>query len=658
MSLMQLSPESQRLRKVVKAYAAGEMSQQAYREIRAEVVHEFGNPEAFRTDEDATEQRRTANKSRSQSGRAVVRSSNLRWTIALVVLAVLSLVFSERQVFALDVIPGVNERDPNPANSLRFDVSGFYVENFTDLDGLSLSEEKVNAFLTAQYSSLKTQSDIKSHGFTERELVELASYLQSLSVHERKTGISQAESEALVALVQSQKSRRGLSLVQLEQVANNLARLYRDSGMPVTVAFIPAQKVDERVAFTVLPGELEAVNIGGGRQLKNVRLEKQFSGLLNQAVKSSEIESALFLINDLPGLDVQANFIAGEALGTTQLQLMLNDVQTWTSRLSLDNQGDRETGLQRAMAVSNWNNPTNRGDRIQLGILHSWNSGDSDRGYLDYQLPVFDLATTVNLGFSNSGFEFDDVSPQMGNGSRILRLSMKRVMRRSRNSSWNFRLGSSLQHLELEEPGGSGRESQKLWYFLGALETDLVSDTYKTRSNIRLEVDLGNISSGALAGQDNTFWRARLNSELERLIVVPGMPGLQELTFSLVGQLSNSLLPVSMEMGLGGGDNRVNGFYRSDFSADSGLHFGSELRLFPQRPLGSFVLIAGVAFGKHHTQNTNINGRMSSVGVGWDVSLLQGQLNGKLRWSFPLASSNNIRQSSSRLLWSMEYQIK
>jgi len=659
MSLLQLSPASQRLRRVVKAYAAGEMSLQAYRDIRAEVVFEFENQGFSNQDEDATQQRRRVQKNSAKPIHANQRPGFARWLLVSIVVVILAMFVAEQDALALEKIPGVNERDPNPATSMRLDVEGFYVENFQELKGLALSQKQVDAFLADQFSMLENKIAIKAHGFTESELKELAIFLQSLSVHERKGGISRSEGEALVALVQSQKSRRGPSLVQLEQVANNLARFYRVNGMPVTVAYVPAQSVEQRVAFTVLPGNLEQVHFKGATQSNNNLLEKHFSALLGQTVRASEIESALLLINDLPGLDVQANFVAGESVGATQLDLILNRSQTWTSRLSLDNHGDRQSGLQRAIMRASWNNPARRGDRLEAGILHSWNSGNSDRGYLDYQIPVLDLATTLNVGLTNSNFGFEDLSPQLGNGTRILGMSIKRSMQRSRNRSWNVQLGNSFQNLKLLTPADNGHKTQKLWYFLGVLDASLVSDMYKTRSNFRLELNLGNISEGAFVGQDKSFWRARFNGELEKLLVLPWLSGQQELTFSLVAQLSDSAVPASLGLGLGGGEHRVGGFYRSDFSADSGLYLGSELRIFPERQkLGVFVLTAEAAFGKNYSEITRNRAGMSSVGLGWDVSMLQGKLNGKLRWSFPVSSSNSINNRGAHLLWSMEYRIR
>ncbi len=56
MSLLQLDPATQRLRRIARAYAAGELSQDEFRRIRAEVIANFcAEPLPEKPDPDATE---------------------------------------------------------------------------------------------------------------------------------------------------------------------------------------------------------------------------------------------------------------------------------------------------------------------------------------------------------------------------------------------------------------------------------------------------------------------------------------------------------------------------------------------------------------------------------------------------------------------------
>ena len=52
MTLLRLSPDSERLRRIAKAHAAGELSTPDYRRIRAEVIERFSSGEAEEFDDD------------------------------------------------------------------------------------------------------------------------------------------------------------------------------------------------------------------------------------------------------------------------------------------------------------------------------------------------------------------------------------------------------------------------------------------------------------------------------------------------------------------------------------------------------------------------------------------------------------------------------
>ncbi len=52
MTLLRLSPDSERLRRIAKAHAAGELSTPDYRRIRAEVIERFSSGEAEQFDDD------------------------------------------------------------------------------------------------------------------------------------------------------------------------------------------------------------------------------------------------------------------------------------------------------------------------------------------------------------------------------------------------------------------------------------------------------------------------------------------------------------------------------------------------------------------------------------------------------------------------------
>ena len=126
MRLLQLSPEVVRLRRVAKACCAGELSRTEYRQARREVIDKFVQSVSHdsedtvpRYDPDVTQRRAPV---MAQSAQVVQRPVWPLWTLllALLVAALLAPLWS----FAAEVIPPLAERDPNPATSPRYAVTG------------------------------------------------------------------------------------------------------------------------------------------------------------------------------------------------------------------------------------------------------------------------------------------------------------------------------------------------------------------------------------------------------------------------------------------------------------------------------------------------------------------------------------------------------
>ena len=95
MSLLRLNPDSERLRRIAKAHAAGEISRAEFRSIRAEVIDGFGAASS-RDAGDATQPRWLASESTTQrfqpaAERAVVAESD-RTANAMIAFAVLLIV--------------------------------------------------------------------------------------------------------------------------------------------------------------------------------------------------------------------------------------------------------------------------------------------------------------------------------------------------------------------------------------------------------------------------------------------------------------------------------------------------------------------------------------------------------------------------------------
>ena len=132
MSLMRFAPEIVRLRRVAKAYAAGEFSQLEYRDARRDVIENF-QPHQFAHDD--TRRREDAPRHQRDAARNVSVPTP-RWPLRILLLLLLgAALVTANMALAARIVP-VSERDPNPATSPRFQVSEVRLADFQPYSGI------------------------------------------------------------------------------------------------------------------------------------------------------------------------------------------------------------------------------------------------------------------------------------------------------------------------------------------------------------------------------------------------------------------------------------------------------------------------------------------------------------------------------------------
>lgn len=102
-------------------------------------------------------------------------------------------------------------------------------------------------------------------------------------------------------------------------------------------------------------------------------------------LNSKNLDRALALANDLPGLSAQGSLREGKEAGETELLLKLYQGRTRQAELTMDNAGSRSTGALRLMANLTWFNPNDVADLLNIVAVHTQGS---DYARLAYSIPV------------------------------------------------------------------------------------------------------------------------------------------------------------------------------------------------------------------------------------------------------------------------------
>ncbi len=192
-------------------------------------------------------------------------------------------------------------------------------------------------------------------------------------------------SDALAAALRDYTERE-LTLAQIKQAADAVVEAYRQAGWTVR-AYVPRQALDDGVVRIHI---VEAVF--GGAQLQAAPLQRLDGERLvamaeaivpkGQPLQARELDRALLLMADLPGISVAGSLVEGQREGETKLLIAASDGPLVNGYALADNQGSRATGADRLSLSLNINSPLRLGDVLTLQALKTQGSDYQRVGYM------------------------------------------------------------------------------------------------------------------------------------------------------------------------------------------------------------------------------------------------------------------------------------
>lgn len=656
MSFMQLSPETVRLRRLAKAHAAGELSTAEYRSSRREVIDNFaaGEPLAPEPGDDDTRPRwqdditlrggqgrvaTVAVEGAPDAGGASAR--RLLWVVTVLLVCVALLLVLPRA--AAGDVPPVRERSPDPAASPRLPVVTVTVRA-ADGETLpaSLSLSRLQARADDALAAIRARHTPGAHGFTGAEIDELARLLNALGVHDQNAVLDAADARDISALVREQKTRRGVSVMELEEIARAVQADAREQGFFLAAAYVPAQRVgDGAVHIHVMPGRLGDVVVEGSA---SGAVASVFGALLGEPVTLSEISSRLQTLDRLAGVNAQASFGPGDLPGESRLRLDVLQERRWQASVAADNHGDDASGEHRVSGTVSWLDPRGIGDRLTAGALVAFDPANQSYAFLGYELPLgSDYRIAARIG--NHDFSREGV-PEIDGSALFVDLAARRALRVRREETATL-IWSAAHHVLDWDAGveqtvtlaGAGLAAQRVW------------DAPRVAADAAANLSVGRLAGDRFVGQQRTFWLLELDAEAWLPVQIPGLPGEQKLVGRLAGQLGSDGLPATRRFAIGGA-HRARAYQRDAFLADSAVIVGVEAR--HPVTVGELLVFGEFAYGAR--EGGDEWGRVADAGIGWQASW-RGGLSTRLSLAHPFAEagSGDIDDDGIRLFWSLRY---
>lgn len=129
--------------------------------------------------------------------------------------------------------------------------------------------------------------------------------------------------EATAPVIDEIKGQR-VSVAKIYAVARAIERLYAAAGYPLVRVVVPPQKLVDHGALvlTVIDGFIEDVDVGGvPARVRTVVAARTAVLIGRRHVRLAEIEQALLIAGDTPGLKLKSTLMPGQSTGGTRLVL-------------------------------------------------------------------------------------------------------------------------------------------------------------------------------------------------------------------------------------------------------------------------------------------------------------------------------------------------
>ncbi|HEY9600228.1 MAG TPA: ShlB/FhaC/HecB family hemolysin secretion/activation protein [Allocoleopsis sp.] len=470
--------------------------------------------------------------------------------------------------------------------------------------------------------------------------------------------------DEIAALTQPYENRE-VTFEDLLQLRSQITQLYINNGYITSGAFLPSNQdlSSGIVQIQVVEGELEQIEIGGLRRLREgyvrSRLERATSTPLNQ----KRLEEALQLLQLDPLIEqVNAELAAGSTPGRNILRVRLKEAPAFHAAIAVENNQSPSIGsIQGSVEVSH-DNVLGFGDRLsaQYGRTEGLNLYD-----INYTIPVNAGNGTLSFRYNNGDSriieqDFRDVG--IRSDTQTYSLGFRQPITRTPTSEFAFLLSLDLRRSQtyildnIPFSFTEGPENGKSKVTVIRFSQDWVNRGTRRVLAARSQFSLGIDAFDATV--NNTGTDGRFFSWLGQFQWVQQLSPRNLLVARIDAQLTPDSL-LSLERFSMGGVDTVRGYRQNQLVSDNGILGSVEVRVpltFDPRvlQLAPFFEI-GTAWN-----NRDINpdpATIASLGLGlrW---LITPDLSLRLDYGIPLISvgerGNSLQENG--LYFSVRYQ--
>ncbi len=399
----------------------------------------------------------------------------------------------------------------------------------------------------------------------------------------RISGNTLFDSATLHALVADAEGK-SLNLVQISELAERITEYYHSHDYPLARAIIPVQVIrDGVVTIEIVEARYGRIKLDNRSPVVDSLLEATLSPLQSgHVIGQAEMDRALLLLSDVPGVTVAAVLKPGEAVGTSDLQVNTTQGATRSGNVVLDGYGNRYTGRERLGGTVTFIEPLHHGDTLTLNGLTS--GSGMNYGRIAYEALLNGLGTRMGGAYSSLSYRLGNplAALQAHGTAQVASLWGKHTLVRSRDAN----LYGQLQYDGLKLADHIDSTAIRTDRHLNNVTASLTGDDRDnflagSASALNLSWTSGRLIFDDAAAQlaDATFAKtqgsfAKANVSLARL---QGLSEKSTLYLALSGQWASTNLDPSQKT-TAGGPYTVRAYDMGAISGDSGYLLTIEFR--------------------------------------------------------------------------------
>lgn len=370
-----------------------------------------------------------------------------------------------------------------------------------------------------------------------------------------------------------------LSTDDIQELTTILNAYYRSKGWLSDITLPNQDVTDGVIRFNIVEAKFGGVSMVLGEQEASFYVNPNIvKGIIRghlgteKALNLKQLDRALLITNDLPGVAVKGVLQAGKKPGETDVAITIKNKPRFNAVLSSDNYGAHSTGRARALLDVTYGSPFKLGDKVNLSLLKS---EGVDYGRIAYNAPVGNNGLTV--GMNGSFLQYEVVSRELNSlqsrgFSKSVGLEGRYPLLRTKQT--NLYATSNLDHKNFKNKS----TEPTVKYDVNTFALGFVGDHFDqwilngAQNNASLQLVRGNNLKNTTDGSHGNF--TKLNWSFSRNQFL-----LPNYTFNLrtSGQFTDKNLDSSQKFYIGGVSG-VRAYPTSEGSGSSGYLASLELK--------------------------------------------------------------------------------